>query len=184
MQRLAASLISLMIASATARAEPASPPTVSVTIEPLYLILTMVDATVEVRVAPRVGAAVIAGYGRPLLGASMWNLGGELNAYLLRDFSGLHIGAEYQVLGGSFGIPFVVDSMDTDPLRIWGGYVGYKCVTRRGFTSLLQMGVGHISGGGTCDRRWIRRCRRSSRSRTSPPAGRSDQRYCTGGVAT
>jgi hypothetical protein len=146
-QRIAICLV--LTSAAITHAEPVSPPAVSVTIEPLYLILTMVDATVEVRVAPRVGAAVIAGYGRPLLGAAMWNLGGEVNAYVLRDFSGLHVGAEYQYMGGSFGLPFVADSMDTDPLRIWGGYVGYKCVTRRGFTSVLQAGVGHISGGRT-----------------------------------
>lgn len=150
-QRIASWLtLCLVLASAAiAYAEPASPPAVSVTIEPLYLILTMVDATVEVRVAPRVGAAVIAGYGRPLLGAAMWNLGGEVNAYIMRDFSGLHVGAEYQRWGGSFGIPFIVDNMPIDPLRIWGGYAGYKCVTRRGFTSVLQVGVGHMSGGRT-----------------------------------
>ncbi|HEX7704385.1 MAG TPA: hypothetical protein VF403_26775 [Kofleriaceae bacterium] len=149
MQRLAISLTCLLALAASAHAEPDSPPHVSLTIEPLYLIVTMVDATAEVRVAPRVGAAVIAGYGRPLLGAALWNLGGEVNAYVMRDFSGLHVGAELQYMGGSFGIPFVTETMPTNPLRIYGGYVGYKCVTRRGFTSVLQAGVGHISGGGT-----------------------------------
>ena len=86
-----ATLVSL---GATARAEPRSQPHVSVTLEPLYLVITTLDVTTEVRVAPHFGLAAITGYGRPLFGASLWNLGGQANAYLMREFTSLHVRAE------------------------------------------------------------------------------------------
>jgi len=130
----------------TAHAEPRT----SVTIEPLFLVIGMVDATVEYQPTANIGIAGIAGYGRPMLAASMYHLGGEGNVYLTKRFSGLHLGTEIEYMGGGTSVPFTdVHSSATE--RILGVYAGYKWIEKHGFTAVVQMGAGHLDMHSTSD---------------------------------
>lgn len=124
-------------------------------VEPLYLVMPMVDATVEVEVTPHIGIAAIAGYGRVLFSTSLYDLGGQANIYLQRSFQGWHLGSELRTLWGSSNNPLLTyDDKDGDHMASFGGdriagvYGGYKWLRHSGLTAVVQLGVGryHLSG--------------------------------------
>lgn len=117
----------------------------TVMVEPLYLVIGMVDSTIEYEPTPRVGVAAIAGYGRPMLGASLYDLGAQGNVYLQHDFTGLHLGGELRYLWGDFSVPFVDTPMSDSRERLVGVYAGYKWIASYGLTAVLQLGVGHMA---------------------------------------
>jgi hypothetical protein len=127
---------------------------VTATVEPMVLVIPMIDATVEAKVAPHVGLAARAGYGHigiPFLaGGNLYELGGEARYYLDREFSGWHVGAEATWLWGeTSGYLFSNESsssqmMDSSAERVIGGFGGYKWIGWHGLTAVAQLGVGHL----------------------------------------
>jgi len=132
---------------------------VSIMLDPIFLVLPMVDATVEVEPTPHLGISATAGYGRVavLIPNAMYNLQLESNVYLLRSFSGWHLGTELAYWGGTSGgavFPGGPTTMDsTASIYIAGILGGYKWMTRGGFTAVIQYGVGRMhetsTSGGT-----------------------------------
>jgi hypothetical protein len=128
---------------------------VTATVEPMLLVMPMVDATVEVKAAPHVGLAARAGYGHvgiPLVaGGSIYELGGAAHYYLDREFSGWHVGAEaFWLWGETSGYLFDQEPAsermmnESSPERIVGAFGGYKWGGWRGLSAVVQLGVGHI----------------------------------------
>jgi hypothetical protein len=140
--RLLAPIVLLVAFARPVRAEPQT----TVMVEPLMLVIGMVDSTIEVEPTHHVGLAAIAGYGKPMLGASLYDIGAQGNYYLQRNFAGFHLGGELRMLWGDFSLPFVTDSssMSTSRERIVGAYAGYKWIASYGLSAVLQLGVGHI----------------------------------------
>ncbi len=122
----------------------AAEPSTSITAEPLFLVLPMVSITAEQEVVSHVGIAAIGGYGHPLV-ASMYQLGGELNYYVQRPFTGLHVGAELQYLWGASSLEPLAGSSKSSSgvVRVAGAYGGYKWCASYGLTAVLELGVGH-----------------------------------------
>jgi hypothetical protein len=145
------SRIVLVLGIASLCAQPAhAERRTSVTVEPIFLVIGMIDATIEYQPTAHVGIAAIAGYGRPMLASSMYNLGGEGNVYLVKHFSGVHLGTEIEYMGGGTSIPFTaIHSSATE--RILGVYAGYKWVEKYGITAVAQLGVGHLDMHSTSD---------------------------------
>ncbi len=118
------------------------------TIEPIYLVIGMVDLTVERQIASHVTLAATAGYGKLLFGqATLWDLGLQSNVYLRANATGWHVGAQLRYLGGHLAdwLKTDKDKQMGDPLeRIAGVYGGYTWVSDRGFTIMSQLGVGHM----------------------------------------
>jgi Protein of unknown function (DUF3575) len=118
------------------------------TIEPLYLAIGMIDLTIEQQIVPHVSLAATAGYGKMLFGqATIWDLGLQTNVYLRANATGWHAGAQLRYLGGHLADWLKTDEdkqMDDARERIAGGYVGYTWVTKRGFTLMVQLGVGQM----------------------------------------
>jgi hypothetical protein len=144
-----ASVLALVVASRTAFAEPATP-NVTVGVQPVMLVLPMVDASIEYSPTKHIGIAARVGYGRlfaTLLSASFYDLGGEANVYLTRDFSGWHVGSELFWAWGdtsSFLLDTAKDNMSTSAERIVGVYGGYKWIGWKGMTATVQFGVGRL----------------------------------------
>lgn len=142
--------------SVTASAAPApSEGRVTVSLQPVLLVMPMIDATVEMQAVPHLGLSARAGYGHTgipfIAGASFYELGGAANYYVTRAFSGWHVGAElFWMWGDTSGWLFDQQSssaqMSTDSSaeRIAGAYGGYKWIGWHGATALVQLGVGHL----------------------------------------
>lgn len=143
----------------TASAPPAPPAPsegrVTVSLQPVLLVMPMIDATVEIQAAPHLGIAARAGYGHvgiPFFGgASFYELGGAANWYVTRAFSGWHAGAEVFWLWGETSgwlfdqqSPSAKMSTDSSAERIAGAYGGYKWIGWHGATAVVQVGVGHL----------------------------------------
>src|SRR5947207_683937 len=121
-------------AALTASVPPApSEGRVTVSLQPVFLVMPMIDATVEMQAVPHVGLAARAGYGHtgiPFIGgASFYELGGAANYYVTRAFSGWHAGAEVFWLWGDtsgwlFDQQSASEKMSTDSSaeRIAGPY--------------------------------------------------------------
>lgn len=119
---------------------------VSVTFSPLHLFTPLLEVTGELRASPRLGVAVIVGAGTVSVeddyGAearmSVFEAGGQIVWYPLKDFESLQLGAEVMyvyVTGdveevGGYGSGFAV-----------GPLVGYKLITDAGFTLSVQGGL-------------------------------------------
>ena len=119
-----------------------------ITIEPLYLVIGMVDLTLEQQILPHVALAVTGGYGKLAFGqATLWELALQGNVYLRANTTGWHAGAQVRYFGGSLAdwLKTEEDRMKGDPLeRIVGAYAGYTWVSDRGLTIQSQLGVGHM----------------------------------------
>jgi hypothetical protein len=127
----------------------------SITLEPIFLVIPMIDASLEIQPTPHVGIALDAGYGHMMLpiGNSLWDIGGQGNIYLTRPFDGPHLGVELRWMGGGASIPFAKgpDSMSDVRERIAGIYAGYKWVGWKGLTAIVQFGIGHLDEHSTSD---------------------------------
>ncbi len=145
-------LLALAQAGRPAHAEPRRVRDTSITIEPIYLVLPMLDVTVEHRLGPHVALSGTAGYGRLVFGlATLWELAGASNFYLRRRATGAHLGFELRYLGG--GMSKLLDPNQTSNARerVAGAYVGYKWVASYGLTAVLQMGVGRMDITGSSE---------------------------------
>ncbi len=146
MVRIALVVIALALAANPVRAEP----TDTLSIEPVFLVLPMAELTAEHMVTPQVSFAATGGIGHAFLpiGNMMYDLGGQGNVYLMRHFSGVHLGALIKYMWGDSGGavfpggPSVMDTSMTE--REVGIYAGYKWITRRGFSATIQYGVGRL----------------------------------------
>ena len=158
---LALAFASTLLATSVAHAQEAPEPVpapraqarhVSATISPLHLVLPIIEATVEARLAAPIGLAVIGGYGSVRASSSTsdklraYELGSQLRGYLMDDFKGLHLGAEllYVHLDTSSYEGSDVSAFASGVAI--GPFGGYKLVTSGGFTFDAQLGVQHISG--------------------------------------
>jgi hypothetical protein len=129
---------------------------VSATFSPLHLFFPLFEVDVEVMPIPHFGVALLGGIGQTSLRsahpdvdgtkATVYELGGHLIAYPLKDFSSLQLGAEIlwvkvdldaielqgaEVTGSGAGIAF-------------GPFVGYKFIADVGFTLYVQGGFQYM----------------------------------------
>jgi hypothetical protein len=131
---------------------PAPPPepvrNVSLTLSPVHLLAPVLELTGEVRVVNHFGVAAIGGYGSLTVEGErfkVWELGGQLLAYPMNPFHGLHLGAELLYVK--------VDANDLQSGTVRGSgnglavgpLVGYKVLTGGGFTFVVQGGVQYIA---------------------------------------
>ena len=133
----------------------------SLTISPLHLILPILQLTAEARVTPHFGISVIGGYGKltvdtqssdgfsvstDKVSVSAYELGGRLIGYPLKKFKSLELGAQIMYLhvatdgaSNESGISATGAGVAIGPL------VGYKLVTKVGFTFLAQGGFQYLA---------------------------------------
>lgn len=140
-------VVAILGAASSAFAEPEAEalPKASITISPVHLILPVVELTGEVRLQPKLGAALILGAGSAdvLLSdtdASVYEVGGSVRYYALGSFRhGLQVGAEVLYVGvshpGEGG-----GEVDGEGLSL-GAFAGYKYAARFGLTVELQGGI-------------------------------------------
>lgn len=114
---------------------------------PVHIAIGVVELEGEYNVAPKLGVGVVAGAGRVsdsmnTITATAYEIGGQLNYYFMKPFSGLHGGVEalYLTLGD-----VAQDSSVTAAGLSVGGYVGYKVLTSFGLTFVAQGGVAYAA---------------------------------------
>lgn len=124
---------------------------VSISLDPLLLFQPVLELTGEGRLAPFAGLAVVGGIGsiNPNVASevdasvrrarfTVRELGGQLCFYPGDDFHGFTVGGELLYLR----IVGDVDDIDyTFHVVAMGPYLGYKAVTRSGFTFIAQGGL-------------------------------------------
>ena len=127
---------------------PRKLPTAAITISPLHMFLPMIELTGELRVAPKVGVAVIAGAGgirdmdtNALI--KVYEAGASVRYYVIGNFRhGMQIGGE---------AIYVKASTDNTGVEVNGRglglspFLGYKWTSRIGFTIETQLGVTFIT---------------------------------------
>ena len=115
----------------------------------LLFVYPMIELTGELRVVDHFGVAVLAGYGQSTAEDSLgeefsydiYEVGAQASWYLLKPFRGLHLGLEFDYMHvptdewGNANRTAVIDVLAVGPL------VGYKVVSRGGFTCNIQAGV-------------------------------------------
>ena len=124
---------------------PPRPQSFSLSFSPLHLFAPMIELAVELRPADHLGLVVIGGIGRVSdkmsgIKAEALETGAQLNIYA-NEFSGIHLGVEvlYLELG-----KVNIDSSVAAAGVAAGPYVGYKWMTRSGFTFIGQLGGEHV----------------------------------------
>lgn len=126
-------------------------PIVAITVSPLHLALPMAELTAEIRVAPKLGVAVIGGVGRMRSQTTNQTIdlvegGASVRYYVTGSFrSGLQIGGEALYLHGS------TDDMSVDIKARGLGlspFVGYKWTHSSGFTFDGQIGASYMTARG------------------------------------
>lgn len=137
-----------VIAVVPTEAPPPPLPTVAITISPIHFILPVVELTGELRVARKLGVAVVLGAGavrdmdtNALI--KVYEAGASLRYYVLGNFRhGMQIGGE---------LIYVKASTDNTGVEVRGKglgvspFVGYKWTSRIGFTIDTQLGVTFIT---------------------------------------
>ena len=122
---------------------------------PIRAIIPLVELTAEYRIAPKIGASVTVGAGKRSMETSpgMEMTGTEIEGglqgryYLLGDFShGMELGAEFLYERVRFPEPLPAGvagvAMGGGTL---GAFVGYKVVTKIGFTFEAQAGARYLA---------------------------------------
>jgi hypothetical protein len=129
---------------------PVSPPepSVAITVSPIHLLIPMAEVTAEVRLAPKLGLAMVGGVGRMRIATTneligLVEGGGSLRYYVTGSFrSGVQLGAEALYLHAS------TDDMTVD-VRARGlaisPFVGFKWTHRSGFTFDGQIGASYMA---------------------------------------
>jgi hypothetical protein len=123
---------------------------VSITLSPLHLLSPIFEAQVDVMIVPHFGMALLGGVGTitaesndPVIDGekfSAYELGGQLIAYPLRDFSSLQLGAELLWIHVSTE-SFAGTEVTANAGGVAAGpLVGYKLITKAGFTFFVQGG--------------------------------------------
>jgi hypothetical protein len=130
----------------------------SLTFSPIHLILPIFEVTAEFRVVPHFGISVIGGYGKitettvgefdtEQLKLTAYELGGQLVGYPLHSFQSLQLGAEVlwlkvdlgNVNAGNVQVSGAGNGVAVGPL------IGYKLMSRAGFTFFVQGGFEYIA---------------------------------------
>ncbi len=130
-------------------------PYVSVTFSPLHLISPIFELQVEGRVVPHFGIALIGGIGsiksEPTVSGldehkfSALELGGQLIGYPLQPFESLQLGAELMY------IHIATETFQGQEIKANAGglalgpLVGYKLLTKIGFTFFVQGGFQYVA---------------------------------------
>jgi hypothetical protein len=149
---------------------------VTVTFEPLHLFYPIVQIGVEARVADEVGVMIFGGGGSapvdfvspPYTGpskVSVWEVGGQLLYYATGDFGdgGMQVGVEALFMHAALEGASALGTGSIGGLAAGftvGPLIGWKFVTRGGFTVDSQIGVGF----------------RATKQTTGDPAAPSDDR--------
>jgi len=151
------------------RSIPSAPPEepstryVSLTWLPLQLLLPMVAVAAEVRFSDEVSASLFGGYGTVRVNVgdertkrSAYQVGAQLHYYVSGafDLGGVHVGAEAILVHVSDSSAQVSTTAIVPGVTV-GPFVGFKLVTRSGFTFDSQVGIGlavaHTSGAARAD---------------------------------
>ncbi len=123
----------------------------SITFSPIHLINPVFELTAEYKAIPKLGIALIAGYGSQTMVMnekdykfSLWEIGAQARYYLLGDFNhGMQLGIEVLHVN----IPEKTYSDGLYEITAYGtrlelgAFVGYKIATNIGFTFEVQGGV-------------------------------------------
>ena len=143
MRKLVASFVLLL--AGVAHAED---PRVSITVSPVHLTLPMGEVTAEVRLAPKLGASIIAGAGAVKVDGladrvAVYEGGGSVRYYATGSFrTGMQVGAEAVYL-------YAKTTGDTMSVRAEGlglsPFLGYKWTHHSGLTLEAQGGVTYIA---------------------------------------
>jgi hypothetical protein len=131
---------------------------VTVSFEPLHLFYPIVQIGAEVRATDEISIVVFGGSGKaPVLGSdviytgpdkvNVWEVGGEFRYYATGDFSygGMHVGAEALFMHASIDGPAILAGGAVGGLAAGftvGPNLGWKFVTRGGFTVDSSIGIG------------------------------------------
>jgi hypothetical protein len=128
-------------------AEVFSPHNVSITISPFHLLNPELHLTGELRLAPKMSAAVMLGAGRITdegKRSGIWEVGGQFRYYLLGSFThGMMLGVDAGYID--------VDAQIENPIEYLvgthaGGFLGYKFSMKNGFTTEIQLGPIYLWG--------------------------------------
>jgi hypothetical protein len=125
---------------------------VSVTFSPLHLLLPMAELDVEARLGDYLGLAVLGGIGQASVEDSLgreqdfaaYELGTRFIAYPLEPFESLQLGAEV------LWVKVASDDLDGGSVQgtasgvAAGPFLGYKLITRGGFTFFVEGGVEYM----------------------------------------
>jgi len=117
---------------------------VSITVNPLRLFIPLFEASAEVRLMPALGLAGIGGLGSVKVHGARFTVkevGGQVVVYPLGDFRSLELGGEVlwlHVDGGNADISATAAGVGVGP------FVGYKLITRGGFTFSVQGGGQYV----------------------------------------
>ncbi len=149
-------------AAASAQESPAKETrTASVTFSPIHLLFPIAEVTAEFALTPKIGVAGIVGFGSVPFKTTVtsgrtttenterlraWELGAHFNYYVLGTFDhGMQLGVEALYLkvarpaSGTVQIAAAADGFAIGP------YVGYKLITRVGFTFEANGGVQYVA---------------------------------------
>ena len=139
------------------RLDPREEKMVSLTLSPVHLLFPIVEVTAEVRPVPHLGLALIGGVGqlgvetidpvtleKKTVRVGVQELGGQAVWYPLKPFHSLQVGAEALYVHISTdelheGISGIGDGLAIGP------FVGYKVMSRGGFTFVPQLGAQYIT---------------------------------------
>ncbi|HYO98545.1 MAG TPA: hypothetical protein VER33_28780 [Polyangiaceae bacterium] len=130
----------------------------SLTMSPLHLLSPIFEAHLELKPVPHLGVKLIGGVGSAALESSdasidgtrfaAYELGLQAVGYPLSEFDSLHLGAELLYVHVSTEeIDGREVSADGTGLAI-GPFIGYKLITRGGFTFVAQGGFQYITAKG------------------------------------
>ena len=124
----------------------------SITFSPVHLVFPIVEVTGEFAINDKIGVAAILGYGtvsaktiNETYRFKAWEAGAHFNYYALGTFDhGMQIGAEALYVHVSTDNKDVDISGAASGLAI-GPYIGYKLITRVGFTFEANGGVQYVT---------------------------------------
>jgi hypothetical protein len=154
---------------------PAHPAAKRVTImwAPLRLIVPLVEFTAEVRVRDHLGVSITAGAGKRSIESGGTKVSGteleggaQVRYYILKAFSGLHVGGEVldEYVKFDEPLPMNIAAVAAGGVTV-GPFAGYKLVTHAGFSFEAQLGARylvvdpHVTGMATgappIDKRWM-----------------------------
>jgi len=121
---------------------PVIPRWVSATLSPFHALIPSLEITGELRITPKISAALILGIGKFLDSKAKTHTGQEIGAqglyYFKPTFRALHVGLEVAYVHSgetNTGATYTGTSLAVGPL------VGWKYIHRTGFTIVVQGGL-------------------------------------------
>ncbi len=130
---------------------------VSLTFSPLHLFYPVIELTAEARAAPRLGLGLTVGTGRMTtnttdaatgqdrtVAATAQEWGGSAAYYPIKPFRSLQLGAEIMYLRIEAEELNAAAAETADGFAI-GPFIGYKLLTKVGFTAVAQIGGQYVN---------------------------------------